>query len=142
MQAGLAPQPDAWYPARVRQSRRATRRARALRRAMTDAEATLWRRLRSGRLAGTKFRRQVPIGGFIADFCSRNPKLIVEVDGGQHAQDALQDAARTRVLGAHGYTVLRFWNDDVLTNTDAVIEAIAQAVTARQPAPSPSPLPR
>ena len=109
---------------------------------MTDAEATLWRRLRSGQLAGAKSRRQVPIGGFITDFCSRKPKLVVEVDGGQHAEDALQDAARTRVLAAHGYTVLRFWNDDVLTNTDGVLVAIAQAVTARNPAPSPSPLPR
>jgi len=109
---------------------------------MTDAEATLWRRLRSGQLAGTKFRRQVPIGGFIADFCSRNPKLVIEVDGGQHAEDALADAARTRVLAAHGYTVMRFWNDEVLTNTEGVLAAIAQAVATRKLAPSPSPLPR
>ena len=105
---------------------------------MTDAEATLWRRLRSGQLQGTKFRRQVPIGGFIVDFCSRIPKLVVEIDGGQHADNALQDAARTHVLAAHGYTVLRFWNNDVLTNIEGVLAAIAQAVTA----PSPSPLPR
>ena len=126
----------------MRQSRRATRGARALRRALTDAEATLWRRLRSGQLAGTKFRRQVPLGGFIVDFCSRKPKLVVEVDGGHHAETALQDAARTRVLTAYGCSVLRFWNDQVLTNTDGVLAAIAQAVTARKPAPSPSPLPR
>ena len=109
---------------------------------MTDAEGTLWRRLRSGQLGGTKFPRQVPIGGFIADFCARNPKLVIEIDGGQHAEAALQDAARTRVLAAHGYTVLRFWNDDVLTNIDGVLTTIAQEVTARKPAPSPTPLPR
>jgi very-short-patch-repair endonuclease len=126
----------------VRQSRRTTRRARDLRRALTDAEATRWRRLRTGQLGGTKFRRQVPIGGFIADFCARNPKLVVEIDGGQHAEAALPDAVRTRVLAAYGYTVLRFWNDDVSTNIDGVLTTIAQEVTARKPAPSPSPLPR
>ena len=109
---------------------------------MTGAEATLWRRLRSGQLGGTKFRRQVPIDGFIADFCARNPKLVIEVDGGQHAEAAVQDAARTRVLAVHGYTVLRFWNADVLTNIEGVLTTIAQAVTAGKPAPSPSPLPR
>ena len=109
---------------------------------MTDAEATLWRRLRSGQLEGTKFRRQVPIGGFIVDFCARTPKLVVEIDGGHHAENALQDAARTHVLAAHEYTVLRSWNNDVLTNIEGVLAVIAQAVTARKPAPSPSPLPR
>jgi len=109
---------------------------------MTEAEAALWRRLRGGQLAGTKFRRQVPIGGFIADFCSRNPKLIVEVDGGQHAEAALRDATRTQVLAAHGYTVLRFWNSDVLTNIDGVLATIAQEVAAPKLAPSPFPLPR
>ena len=80
---------------------------------MTDANAKLWSRLRDGRLLGTKFRRQVPIGSFIADFCCRNPRLVVEVDGGQHAEHAAHDEARTRVIAEDGYTVLRFWNDDV-----------------------------
>jgi very-short-patch-repair endonuclease len=66
----------------VRQTRQATLRARELRRTMTDAEAKLWSRLRDARLLGTKFRRQVPIGSYIADFCCRNPKLVIEVDGG------------------------------------------------------------
>jgi very-short-patch-repair endonuclease len=109
---------------------------------MTDAEAKRWSRLRDGRLSGTKFRRQVPIGGFIADFCCRNPKLVVELDGGQHAEHAAQDASRTRMMAEHGYTVLRFWNDEVLKDTEAVLEAIAREVTRRKLAPSPSPLPR
>ena len=107
---------------------------------MTDAEAKLWSRLRGGRLLGTKFRRQVPIGSCIADFCCRNPKLVIEVDGGQHAEHAAQDAARTRMIVQHGYTVLRFWNDEVLKNTEGVLEAIAREVTRRKLAPSPSPL--
>ena len=126
----------------MRQTRRATLRARELRRDMTDAETKLWSRLRNGRLLGTKFRRQVPIGSFIADFCCRNLKLVIEVDGGQHAEHAAQDAARTRMISTHGYTVVRFWDDEVLKDTDAVIEAIAREVTRRKLAPSPSPLPR
>jgi adenine-specific DNA-methyltransferase len=109
---------------------------------MTDAEAKLWSRLRDGRLLGTKFRRQVPIGGFIADSCCRHPKLVVELDGGQHAEHAAQDASRTRLMAEHGYTVLRFWNHEVLQDTEAVLEAIAREVTRRKLAPSPSPLPR
>ena len=109
---------------------------------MTDAEAKLWSRLRDGRLLGTKFRRQVPIGRFIADFCCRNPKLVVEVDGGQHAERAAQDAARTRVIAEHGYTVLRFWDHEVLNDTEAVLEAIGREVTRPTLAPSPSPFPR
>ena len=109
---------------------------------MTDAEAELWSRLRDGRLLGTKFRRQVPIGPFIADFCCRNPKLVVELDGGQHADRAAHDASRTRVIAEYGYTVLRFWDDDVLKDTESVLEAIAREVTRRTLPPSPSPLPR
>ena len=113
---------------------------------MTDAEAKLWSRLRDSRLLGTKFRRQVPIGRFIADFCCRNPQLVVEVDGGHHAERAAQDASRTRVIAEHGYTVLRFWDNDVLKDTQGVLEAIAREVTRRKLAPSrspsPSPLPR
>jgi len=109
---------------------------------MTDAEARLWSRLRNSQLLGTKFRRQVPIGSFIADFCCRNPKLVVEVDGGQHAERAAQDASRTRLIEECGYTVLRYWDNEVLKDTEGVLEAIAREVTRRKPAPSPSPLPR
>ena len=109
---------------------------------MTDAEAKLWNRLRNAQLVGTKFRRQVPIGSFIADFCCRNPKLVVEVDGSQHTERATQDASRTRVLAEHGYTVVRFWDNEVLQDIDGVLEAIVGEVTRRTLAPSPSPLPR
>ena len=129
----LASHPCVWHSAHVRQTRRATLRARELPRTMTDAEAKLRSRLRDGRLLGTKFRRQVPIGSYIADFCCRNPKLVIEVDGGQHAERTAQDASRTRMIAQHGHTVLRFWDDEVLRNAEGVLEAIA---------PSPSPLPR
>lgn len=109
---------------------------------MTDAEAKLWSRLRDGRLIGAKFRRQVPIANFIADFCCRTPKLVVEVDGGQHTEHAVQDASRTRVIAEHGYTVLRVWDDEVLKDIEGVLAAIAREVTRRKMAPSPSPLPR
>jgi len=75
---------------------------------MTDAESRLWRQLRNGQLSGTKFRRQVPIGSFIVDFCSRRPKVVVEVDGSQHTERAAHDASRTRVLAEHGYTDCAF----------------------------------
>jgi very-short-patch-repair endonuclease len=104
---------------------------------MTDAEARLWSQLRDGQLLGTTFRRQVPIGSFIVDFCCRRPKLVVEIDGGQHAEHVSHDEARTRMLAEHGYTVLRFWNDDVLKNTEAVLEEIARHVMQRQLVPSP-----
>ena len=100
---------------------------------MTDAEAKRWSRLRDGRLLGTKFRRQVPIGSSIADFCCRTPKLVIAVDGGHHAERTAPDAARTRMIAQHGYTVLRVWDDEVLKNAEGVLEAMA---------PSPSPLPR
>src|SRR5262245_37508298 len=98
----------------MRQTARATARARELRTRMTDAEAKLSGRLRASRLLEIKFRRQVPIGDFIVDVCSRNPKLIIELDGGQHSEPQQEDAARTARLREHGYTVLRFWGDEVL----------------------------
>jgi very-short-patch-repair endonuclease len=109
---------------------------------MTDAEAKLWSRLRDGRSLGAKFRRQVPIGSYIADFCCRSSKLVIEVDGGQHAERAAQDASRTRMIAQHGYTVLRFWDDEVLKNAEGVLEVIAREVTQRKLVSSPSPLPR
>jgi very-short-patch-repair endonuclease len=125
----------------MHQTRRATLRARELRRHMTDAEAKLWSRLRNGRLLSTKFRRQVPIGNYIADFCCRNLKLVIEVDGGQHAEHAAQDAARTRMISMHGYTVLRFWDDQVLKDIEDVLEAIAREVTQRKACPLTLPSP-
>ena len=109
-------------------------RARELRRSMTRAELTLWFALRDRRLLGYKFSRQVPIGPFV-DFCCRSRTLIVEVDGGQHADDAEYDEKRTRWLRAHGYRVIRVWNNDVLQNLPGVLEHIRREL--EQP-PSPA----
>lgn len=101
-----------------------TDRARTLRRNATDAEAKLWPRLRNRQLNGMKFRRQVPIGPYFADFLCREARLIVEVDGGQH--DPERDNNRTTFLKAQGYRVLRFWNHDVLTNIEGVLTTIME----------------
>jgi very-short-patch-repair endonuclease len=97
-------------------------RPRSLRRNATDAEALLWSRLRNRRLAGYKFRRQHPVGPYVADFACPESMLIVELDGGQHGPET--DAARAAYLEGQGYTVLRFWNNDALGNTDGVLETI------------------
>ena len=102
--------------------------ARRLRRDQTDAEQKLWGRLRDRQLCGAKFRRQHPIGVFIVDFCCPQRKLVVELDGGQHAEPLAADQERSRFLEGQGYRVLRFWNHDVLTHTDAVLERIAEAL--------------
>ena len=100
-----------------------TRRARALRRRMTDAEALLWSRLR-GEALGVRFRRQAPIGPYIADFACLSRKVIVECDGEQHFESR-SDQRRDRWLAAQGYTVLRFWNNEVLGNIEMVTDTIA-----------------
>ena len=100
--------------------------ARALRRAMTEAEKLMWSKIRDRRLDGVKFKRQKPIAGYIVDFVALDLKLIVEIDGGQHAERAAEDAARTKVLEQSGYHVVRFWNHDVLGNIEGVLEALVQ----------------
>jgi len=112
--------------------------ARGLRHRQTDAERRVWARLRDRRLIGAKFARQVPIGAYVVDFCCRELKVIIELDGGQHAAQARADGERTVFLEALGYRVLRFWNNDALANTDGVLQRIAQALVAR-PSPRPSP---
>ena len=111
--------------------------ARVLRRRQTDVERRLWGRLRDRRLFGAKFARQVPIGPYVVDFCCREQKVIVELDGGQHAVHA-PDAERTAFLEGQNYRVLRFWNNETLGNTDGVLRRIAQVLAAR-PSPRPSP---
>jgi adenine-specific DNA-methyltransferase len=101
-------------------------RARQLRRDQTDAEQVLWGRLRDRQLCDAKVRRQHPIGPFITDFCCPQRKLIVELDGGQHAVEIAADQKRSRFLEGEGYRVLRFWNHEVLTNTAGVLERIAE----------------
>ncbi len=102
--------------------KRLTSLARKLRREPTEAEARLWARLRGNQL-GARFTRQYPIGGFITDFACRSLRLVIEVDGGHHAENAA-DAARTQMIEAHGYRVIRFWNNEVLGNAEGVIAAI------------------
>jgi len=116
----------------------ANERARSLRKEMTEAERRLWRRLRLIEMPSTHFRSQVPIGNYIADFCCHAATLIVEVDGGQHNDDeeAERDKIRTAWLNERGYRVLRFWNNDVLNSTDAVMETIMAAL---KDTPTPTP---
>lgn len=103
--------------------KRMTRIARKLRHDPTEAEKALWARLRGGQVDGFKFVRQFPIGPHVADFACRSAKLVVELDGGQH-NGSESDTTRTRTIEAHGYHVIRFWNNDVLANIDGVVEAI------------------
>ena len=98
--------------------------ARRLRRESTEAEARLWSHLRARQIENAKFVRQFPIGPYIVDFCCRAAKLVIEVDGGQHADDP-RDLIRSDWIMAQGYVVIRFWNNDVLANTGGVLEAIA-----------------
>jgi very-short-patch-repair endonuclease len=105
----------------------ATRRARRLRTNLTDAERTLWRHLRLRQVNGLRFRRQQPIGRFVADFACLERRLLIELDGGQHAERSEEDAGRTAWLEKQGFRVLRFWNNDVLRDPLAVVEAIAAA---------------
>jgi very-short-patch-repair endonuclease len=112
--------------------------ARTLRVNSTDAEVRLWSHLRKRQLAGLKFRRQDTLGPTIVDFLSPELKLIIEADDGQHSEDT--DRAGTAFLQAHGYTMLRFWNDDILRNIDGVLTMVLDA--PRKAEPSPSPLPQ
>ena len=93
---------------------------------MTLAEQKLWYHLRSKRLNGIKFRRQLTIGGYIVDFVSMEYRLIIELDGGQHSEQIEYDERRTAFLNAQGYRVLRFWNNEALQQTEAVLEKIIE----------------
>ncbi len=105
--------------------------ARALRANQTEAERTFWAAVRDRRLAGFKFKRQVTLGPYIADFVCAEARLVVELDGSQHADAANYDAARTAHLTALGYHVLRFWNNELTTNFNGVMEAVAWHLAAR-----------
>ena len=108
-------------------------RARRLRAAMTNAEQRLWMRLRGEQMKGFRFRRQVPIGPYVLDFACLKARLVIEVDGGQHAGAIEQDKQRTAWLAAQGFRVLRFWNNDVLRETDGVMERIRLVLLAKPP---------
>jgi very-short-patch-repair endonuclease len=105
----------------------------------TDAEQHLWYRLRRKQIGNARFRRQFPIGHFIVDFVCLPARLIVEVDGGHHDVQAAADDERTAWLEAEGFDVIRFWNNDVLGNTDGVVERILEAVNLRLDSPPPTP---
>ncbi len=107
-------------------------KARELRRNQTPEEQVLWRALRN-RFLNVKFRRQWPIGGYIVDFVCFEAKLIVELDGSQHAEEAARayDAVRTEFLEAAGFTVIRFWNNEVRENLDGVLETIQRNLSKR-----------
>jgi very-short-patch-repair endonuclease len=109
-----------------------TNSSRHLRRKATIAEQRLWNRVRSRMLCGMKFVRQEPIGPYIVDLVCREQRLIIEIDGGQHATSQ-RDAVRDRWLRDHHYRVLRFWNNDVMQNIEGVLETIADALQAERP---------
>jgi very-short-patch-repair endonuclease len=104
-------------------------KAKELRSDMPDAESRLWYHLRARRFEGWKFRREVPMGDYIVDFLCEEARLIVEVDGGQHAERIARDATRTRWLEGQGYRVVRYWNNDVLGNIEGVLETLSLALS-------------
>ena len=99
-------------------------RARSLRNNPTDAETRLWQSIRRKQVAGLRFRRQVVIGQYITDFCCPDRKFVIELDGGQHLDQQEYDARRTVFLESKGYTVLRFWDDQIFKELDAVLQSI------------------
>jgi very-short-patch-repair endonuclease len=111
--------------------------ARRLRKYSTDTEQHLWRHLRDRQVEGFKFRRQQPVGRYIVDFVSLDRKVVIELDGGQHALDP-RDKIRDEWLRSEGYKVLRFWDNQVFDNLEGVLETIREAILT----PHPDPLPR
>jgi very-short-patch-repair endonuclease len=114
-------------------------RARELRQRSTDSERRLWHWLRNRQIDGVKFRRQVPIGSYVVDFMAADRRLIIEIDGGQHTVQQDYDQRWTAWLEGQGYQVIRFWSNEVLANTEGVIEAISIALKLRPPHPDPLP---
>jgi very-short-patch-repair endonuclease len=119
-----------------------TLKARTLRRQATDAEQKLWQYLRSRQLRGYKFRRQQPIGRYIVDFVCFEGKLVIELDGGQHAEKTKADQKRTTWLGSQGFHVQRFWDNDVLQNLEGVAAVIGEVVGGQRDTPHLNPLPQ
>jgi len=114
--------------------------ARELRSNSTDAERLLWRYLKNSQLEGVKFRRQQPIEAYIVDFVSFDTRIIIEPDGGQHAENKEYDEQRDACLHANGFRVLRFWNNDVIQNIEGVLEVIRlQCLQVTSPTPQPPP---
>ena len=119
--------------------------AKTLRHNLTDAEKKLWYHLRAHRFMGRKFKRQKPIGRYVVDFVCLEKKLIIELDGGQHAENLEYDQARDAWLHSQGYTVLRFWNNEMMDEMEGVLERIRlaiehEAVFSATLSPGPSPV--
>ncbi|MGH8750253.1 MAG: endonuclease domain-containing protein [Burkholderiales bacterium] len=110
--------------------------SRNLRKNPTDAEAKLWQHLRYKQLDGYKFRRQHPLGQFVVDFICLEAKLVIEVDGGQHAESIRRDERRTAFLEKRGFGVLRFWNNEVLGNIDGVLATIMRVIEKQRSSPT------
>jgi len=110
--------------------------ARELRKSMTDAERKLWHGLRLRQMHGYKFRRQFTLGAYIVDFVCQEARLVIEVDGGQHADEAYGDAQRDAWLSTQKFRVLRYWNNQVLNELDAVLEDIARELEEHPTPPS------
>ncbi|MEY4472165.1 MAG: hypothetical protein RL671_469 [Pseudomonadota bacterium] len=137
---GLLPErklDEDWFNLNDKGYSRPTLRSRQLRNNATEAERKLWPHISARKLRGVRFNRQFPIGQFICDFVSRERRLVIELDGGQHAFSTEYDARRTAFLEMQGYKVLRFWNNEVLDNLDGVLAVIAQTLD-NMPSPSPS----
>ena len=113
-------------------------KGRELRKNLTDAEKRLWRHIRNRQLLGCKFRRQAPIGKYIVDFVCFEKRVIIELDGGQHALRQEDDHHRTAWLESQGFTVIRFWNHDVLREVEAVKEVIVRSLEFPPSWPSPT----
>jgi very-short-patch-repair endonuclease len=136
---GRRPQQGEESESPLRTKSETLKRARELRKNMTEAEKRLWYLMRRHNLEGKLFRRQVPIDDYIVDFACLSANLVIEVDGGQHSWQAAQDEARTRVLEKLGFRVIRFWNNDVLGNTEGVLEMIVQTLDEQRRRHAPSP---
>ncbi|WP_417513019.1 endonuclease domain-containing protein [Minwuia sp.] len=107
-------------------------RAQFLRRNQTEAERLLWSRLRGKQVDGARFRRQVPLGRYTADFCSFERRVVIELDGGQHAKQQVHDEIRTRWMEAEGFVVLRYWNRSVFEQLDDVLSEIFKVCVERR----------
>ncbi|MEJ0067651.1 MAG: endonuclease domain-containing protein [Pseudomonadota bacterium] len=116
---------------------RRNRNAQRLRDDPTEVEKLLWWKLRARQFGGWKFRRQVPIVGFVADFACLEAGLVIELDGGQHSETGARDERRTAILGQAGFRVLRFWNNQLIDELESVLATIEQALGAPSPRPSP-----
>ncbi|WP_258867210.1 endonuclease domain-containing protein [Actinobacillus lignieresii] len=124
---------------REKETKRLRQNAKNLRSNMTEAEWALWYHLRAKCFCGVKFYRQKIVGNYIADFLSLNPKLIIELDGSQHAEQMEYDRIRTAYLEEQNFTVIRFWNDEVLRNIDMVLDVIFDVIHQNSPSPSENP---